>query len=307
MTACRRRRSNTAVVAVRKPLRHGRATRRQWVCLLWPGAVLLRHEGKRATSRIAPRDSFSASLPRQLPAVDGLSPGSHRGRGRDGRPGLRYQPAFPRQHFGGATLHRALSLAVLRPCGGMLRAVKHFAQVGYVSSIFYGETSMCSYISKIRYVLLAEILSVGVVALTTASASAAEKGEVCPCKCGCATSGKCDCGKTCPCKCGCATTGKCDSRRRPSLPCKCGCATSGKCACGKTCPCKCGCGTTGKCDCAKKADVCPCKCGSPPAASVRAGRLARANAAARLPASATVERRATRRTLSLRPRSRPSH
>jgi hypothetical protein len=97
---------------------------------------------------------------------------------------------------------------------------------------------MWFHIAKISRIALAVVLSACVVALTTPSATGGEKDGACPCKCGCATSGKCNCAK-----------------KDGACPCKCGCATSGKCVCAKkdgACLCKCGCATSGKCNCAKK-------------------------------------------------------
>ena len=142
----------TPLLLCEKRFAHGRAAGRRWLRMLCRRAVLLRHESKTATPRIAPLDAFSTSFPGQLPGVDDLSPDSHRGRARDGRPGLRNQHAFNRLHFRGPTLHYALSLAVLMPCGRMLRALRTaLRELGKLIS-FHTEKLACVFIFQ-RFVM----------------------------------------------------------------------------------------------------------------------------------------------------------
>ena len=57
------------------------------------------------------------------------------------------------------------------------------------------------------------------------SAHEHEVSKGCPCDCGCAESGECDCAD-CPCTCGCAESGECN--------CKCDCKESA-CKCSSKC------------------------------------------------------------------------
>jgi hypothetical protein len=69
-----------------------------------------------------------------------------------------------------------------------------------------------------RYIKIS--LIVVAVVLTTLMAYAAYNSTdstACPCDCGCATSGVCNCGVDCPCSCGCATSGVCNCGAKAAL------------------------------------------------------------------------------------------